>query len=359
MKMSVVEARKLTPDHVSAWRLLQRADSAFDSPWMHPELTIAVAESQDNIEVTVLEDGGEYVGFFPFHRGPRNIGQPIAACLADVHGLVVRVGADWNATELLRASRLTAWHFDHLIASQRPFQPHHSLVEDSFYMDLSEGFDAYQNGRKQAGSSVISESRRKSRKMAREVGELRFEMHTNENDVFAALIDWKRQQLHQQKYLDVFQFGWVVELMQRLRVTDQEGCRGVLSALYAGDRLAAVQLGLRNEHVFSGTIPTFNAELAKYSPGLLLHMELAKQAAEMGIRRIDLGRGYNRMKASLMSGAFPVAVGTVDGRPLRRALRSGWYVARSVAHSAPLRGTPLRMYRQFRNWLKLKWITQP
>jgi len=359
MKMSVIEARKLTPDHVSAWRLLQRADSAVDSPWMHPELTIAVAESQDNIEVTVLDDGGEYVGFFPFCRGPRNVGQPVAACLADVHGLVVRADVDWSATELLRASRLTAWHFDHLIASQRPFESYHSLVEDSFYMDLSEGFEAYQNERKQAGSSVISESRRKSRKISREVGELRFEMHTTENDVFAALIDWKRQQLHQQNYLDVFEFDWVVELMQRLRVTDQEGCRGILSALYAGDQLVAVQLGLRNEHVFSGAIPTFNAEMAKYSPGLLLHMELAKQAAELGIRRVDLGRGYNRMKASLMSGAFPVAVGTVDVRPLHRALRSSWYFARTVAHSAPLRGIPLQTYRRFRNWLTLNRVTQP
>jgi len=98
-------------------------------------------------------------------------------------------------------------------------------------------------------------------------------------------------------------------------------------------------------------VPAYHAALAKYSPGVVLHLELAKAAAGEGIRRIDLGRGENPMKLGLKSGASPVAIGSVERRPLRAVWTAGWYGARALAHASPLCGAPLRAFRRVRAML--------
>ena len=81
----------------------------------------------------------------------------------------------------------------------------------------------------------------------------------------------------------------------------------------------------------------------------MLHVELAKWAAENGVERIDLCRGENQMKTSLMSGSLPVAVGLVDRRRIRQTLTRGYYVLRKLVYATPLRGTPLKAFRRIRN----------
>lgn len=351
MKINVIPADRLTPDHIFAWSNLQRADAAVDKPFFRPEFISAVAAVRDDIEVAVLKENGEYVGFFPFQRDRRNIGRAVSWRMSDMHGIVAGKGVDWNAEELIREAGLLAWHFDHLVASQKPFQPYHYSVEESPYIDLREGYEVYRKERRQAGSSLIMQAFRKSRKIAREIGPLRFEMHTKDTKTFASLLTWKQAQINRKYYVDVFRFKWVIDLLEMIWRTETEGFSGVLSALYAGNQLIAVHLGMRSYDILSSWIPTFDSTYAKYSPGLILHIELAKKAAEMGIKRIDLGRGYNQMKTSLMSGTILVATGSVELRPLNRVLRAGWYGARDLVHSTPLGGIPLRIYRRMRNWM--------
>ncbi len=351
MKIKAITADRLTPDHIQAWSNLQRTDPAVDNPFLHPEFTRAVATVRDDIEVAILEQGGKYVGFFPFQREPRNIGRAVAWRLSDMNGIIVDKDVDWNAEQLVRDSGLVAWHFDHLVVAQEPFQPYHSNVVDSPYMDLSNGYESYRNQQRQAGSSLITQAERKARKIAKEVGPLHFEIHTTNNQVSESLVTWKQAQLSRMHYVDIFRFKWVMELLELIWHKKTDGFSGMLSALYAGDKLIAVHLGIRSYEVLSSWIPTFDATYGKYSPGLILHIELAKKAAEMGIKRIDLGRGYNQMKASLMSGAIRVAIGCLELRPLNRVLWAGWYGARRLVHSSPWKRTPLQIYRRLRNWM--------
>jgi hypothetical protein len=106
--------------------------------------------------------------------------------------------------------------------------------------------------------------------------------------------------------------------------TGHKAFSGVLSALYVGNRLAAVHLGMRSFGVLHFWFPAYDPELGKYSPGLVLLVEMARAAAALGIRRIDLGRGNERYKRSLMSGAIPLAEGAVDLRPAAALLQRGW-----------------------------------
>ena len=353
MQIELLQPEQLTDDHFAVWRKLQRADSAVDNPSFCPEFMQLAASVRDDVEVAVLRDGAKPVGFFPFHRSPRNVGLPIGAVLTDMHGLVVADGVAWDPMQLIRGCNLAAWEFDHLVASQQPFAPYIQCVEDSPYMDLSDGYDAYIEDLRSRGSSSVKRARSKARKIEREVGPLRLEMVDPDPAAFDAVIRWKRQQIADWNCQDIYSEPWVVEMLRAACQTRTDEFSGMVSSLYAGDELIAVLIGTRCRHVLSSWIPTLNPEFKKYSPGVLLHIELARQAVEEGVRRIDLGRGANQMKTSLRSGGIPLALGAVDRRPINRFIRHGWYKTRDLVYATPLRGLPLRFYRRIRNWSAL------
>lgn len=352
LEIYALRADQLTPDHIEQWSALQRGNSAFDHPFFHPEFTRAVAAVRDDVEVGIIERDGRYVGFFPFHREANDVGQPVGGTMSDMNGVIVAGDVEWTAMDLLQGCGLAAWYFDHLITTQAPFEPYYRTTEDSPYMDLSAGYDAYVKQRRDAsGGSSIRQAERKARKIAREVGPLTFHLHTDRRDAFDTLVAWKREQIVRMQYVDVFSSDWVVNMLRRVSETNVNGFQGLLSALYAGDRMVAVHLGVRSGAVISSWIPAYDPAFGRYSPGVLLHLELARIAADQGVERIDLGRGENRMKTNLMSGAYPVALGFVDRRPINRLVSHGWYRLRDLVYSTPLQGPPLRLYRRARNLL--------
>jgi len=351
LKIYALPADQLTPDHIEQWSALQCENADFDHPFFHPEFTRAVAAARDDVEVGIIERDGRYVGFFPFHREANGVGQPVGGTMSDINGVIVAGDVEWTTRDLLRGCGLTAWYFDHLVTTQAPFEPHYRATEDSPYMDLSAGYEAYVKQRRDAGSSSIKQAERKARKIADEVGPLTFHIHTDRREAFDTLVVWKREQIVRLHYVDVFSSDWVVNMLRRVSETNVKGFQGLLSALYAGDRMVAVHLGVRSGAVISSWIPAYDPAFGRYSPGVLLHLELARTAADLSVERIDLGRGENRMKTSLMSGAYPVALGFVDHRPIHRLMSHGWYRLRDLVYSTPLQGRPLRLFRRARNLL--------
>ena len=90
----------------------------------------------------------------------------------------------------------------------------------------------------------------------------------------------------------------------------------MMSALYMGDVLAAVLLSMRSYGVLHAWFSAYRPDFAPLSPGLILWLELARLCPELGIRRIDMGKGPEEYKRHLMSGAIDVAEGSVDLRPV-------------------------------------------
>ncbi|MBW3600414.1 MAG: GNAT family N-acetyltransferase [Planctomycetes bacterium] len=351
MKITPIPASRLTPDLVQAWSDLQRADPRLDSPFLRPELAQLVSQSHDNLEVAVIETGGRAVGFLPFHRMRDRVGLPIVNLISDVQGVVADPSANWIATELLEGCNLAAWQFDHLLAWQAPFQPHHYLLDDSPYIDLSGGFEEYCKARRRAGSQVVSRFQRKAKKLQREVGPIHFEWRDESGEALRLLRQWKREQLQRLRFVDIFASPAMVRLLELIAEARFDRFQGVVSALYAGDRIAAVHLGVQSGGVLSSSIPAHDPDLSRHSPGLILHFELTRAAVNHGVGRIDLGRGENQLKSSLASGAYPVAVGAVELRAAHRVRDAGWRLLRRAVYASPLRDQTLALYRSMRNQL--------
>ena len=337
MEYHVVPFDQLTPQEVTAWSQLQDSVADYASPYYRPEFAQAVHAVRGDVEVTVLEQGGNPKGFFAFQRH-RRTGYPVGSPMADFQGPVIKPGLSWSAAGLLRASKLAAWTFDHLPASMGEFARHGWRTSMSPYLDLSAGFEAYAAERRQAGTDKIRKTMGLGRKLATEVGTLRLVPHIADPDVFIKLLDWKRDQYRVTGVPDALAAPWKRDLLEHLLTVRLGKFAGMLSAMYAGEELVAVHLGIRTEHVLHAWFPAYNPAYSKYSPGSILWVELARSAAAMGIRRIDLGKGSESYKQQFMSGATPVTEGRVDVRPMSRWLRQGWQKVRERIRSSALRG---------------------
>ena len=316
MHVERLAASQLTPEMVSKWAEFQADDPVLHSPFLRPEFTQAVAAVRRDVEVAVMYEGSEIIGFLPDQRSRWNVGQPVGSHLSDRQAVIARRGTTWSAEAIIRACGLAAWDYYQLAAEQTAMEGHHAQVDEAVYMNLENGYEAYERGRRAAGSEKFKQLGKLKRRAEREIGPVRFELHDEQRDVLEHLLAWKSAQYRATGATDVFALDWVVRLLQHVIAERDDDFRGLLSALYIGERLAAVELGLRSGSVLHGWFPAYSRDFAFYSPGLLLTVELAKVAPEHGITRLDLGRNNLPYKSSFASDRYYVARGSVAVRPL-------------------------------------------
>jgi len=350
MNVRVLSPTQLTADQIAAWSRMQTEDPALDSPFFRPEFTQAVATVRNDVEIAVLEEDGRPVGFFPYQRDRGDIGRPVGGYMSDFQGLILGAGRECSPRDLIRGCGLRAWHFNHLLTSQARFQPYYWLTAASPYMDVSGGFDAYQATRSNRASNAVKQMLRKSRKVQRELGPVRYEPRSTDPGVLKTLIAWKVEQYVRLKVINYLQPEWTRNLLDRLLSLGDKDFRGVLSALYIGDHLAAARFSIQSRGVLHSWIMAYDVSLATYSPGSMLLVETARSAQSAGLERIDLGRGEERYKLQFMSGATPVAEGSVDMRSMTSAIRRGWICTRELVRGSRLRAPAQYVIRNARAW---------
>jgi CelD/BcsL family acetyltransferase involved in cellulose biosynthesis len=336
MKVTVLPIGELGPSLLARWAEIQGAAPFLDSPYFAPGYARCAADSHDAVEVAILEDGARIIGFFPFERDGGNVGYPVGRSFSDFHGVIAGAATRLDARALLRGCGLSGWRFDHLLAGQEPFRAFHWSEAPSPYVDLSNGFEGYRAERKRAGSREIEKILYEARKAERREGKIRFEFHTEDDAAYAMLMRWKSAQLKASGQPNLLALPRVQRFLDRVRRTKDDGFTGVLSALYVGDTLAAVHLGMQTRTVMHYWLPAYNADLAAVSPGHLCFIEVAKAAAAMGVRRIDLGKGPEAYKQRLMSGSIPVAEGAIELRAHVAAFWHTRYKAKNWLRRSPL-----------------------
>ena len=311
LDVAVIPAAQLSREDVEAWSSFQEADPTLASPFFRPEFTEAIAAIRNDVYVGVLSDDGRTVGFFPFQRGRRPIGAPVGGRRSNYHGVIAEPGTDWDAVALVRACGLRIWDFDHVVASQRQFAPFHSALGESYCVDVSGGFEEYVRRREAAGSRVIPRLRQKARRFEREVGPLRFESHVADPEVLHTMMGWKSEQYRRTGMVDKFAIGSNVRMLERIHACQSPGFSSMLTALYVGDQLAAVDMGIRSRSVYHSWFPAYNRELSRHSPGLVLYLKLLESAQSLGLKTIDFGKDHAQYKERMATDLIPLAEGSV------------------------------------------------
>lgn len=349
MHITAMPFSDLEPRHFEAWSKIQTSDSTFDSPFFCQEFAAAVAALHENVHVGIMQQGETIVGLFPFQRVSSSHAKPIGGEVSQFNGVMVTPGIEWNVDQLLRSCQLSSWAFDYVRTSQSPLRRHFRCVGDSPFLDLTNGFEAYRTEIANT-SKAIEQAARKARKLKREVGPLRFKLHDASDETFRRLLDWKSEQHHRTNVVDAFQQTSLVALLNRVRQMQSDSFAGLMSALFAGERLVAVHLGLRSETVAHSWYPAYDRAFAKYSPGITLLLKMAEALAERGVQRIDLAAGEHVYKTRFMSGAIPVARGVADRSRWRAYVRRNAISVREHVRGTSLAGplrASVRIFRRF------------
>ncbi len=310
MKATVVRPGDLGPTELARWAALQEGDPAYASPFLRPEMAVAIDRHWPDTRVAVLEDAGDAVGFFPFQQGRLGAGQALGMGLTDWQGAVLIPGVRWDATALRRASGLSVWEFDHLVPGQADaLRPAHLTLRPSPVIDLADGVDAW-NAR-HAGSSRIKKARYHGRKLARERGEIDVRFDTQDHDELRLLMQWKSAQYRRTGRRDRFAQTAVVGLVHDLLDTRTDGFTAHLSTLRVDGVPAAMCLMLRSHHVLTHWFPTYDVTLSRHQPGMVHLVEMVGLAADAGITLFDLGAGEHDYKESFKDHDLTVASGVV------------------------------------------------
>ncbi len=338
----VLKPADLQPHHFSAWRGCILDNPQLASPFFSPEYSLAVARVISNVYIGVQEEDDESVAFLPFELSSNGIGTRLRLC--DLQGIVSLPGKISGVREFIQKCGLRAWDFDHLIADQAAFTLFHRNLEVSNCMDLSEGFDAYLAERNASGTKLIKKTRNLEKRLEREHGSLRFEMHVAEPSVLNRLLEWRTAKYPGSRH----QPEIVSNILNQLLLEQSPDCQGTLSVLYVNEKIAACHFGLRSKTVWHYWFPAYNPCYEMYSPGNILLLRMAEAAPPLGITTIDLGKGEQDYKKRFANKTVPIAEGYVSTSPWLSFAREIENEARRRLHPSSFLGALARRIRNVR-----------
>ncbi|MFF9900506.1 GNAT family N-acetyltransferase [Streptomyces longispororuber] len=312
MDIEIHRPQELTTTLRRAWHRTMDESPDYANPFLAPEFAAGVGRHHGSgARVAVLFEHREPVGFFPYERTALGVGRAIGLGLSDCQGLVHRPGLTWDTQELLRACRLNTFEFDHLVEEQKPFSRYVTGMFDSPVIDLKDDEDrgAYPDWLRATYPGLAKTTLKKERRLARDLGEMRFVHDERDPEALRLLMRWKSAQYRRTGRMDRFARGWIVDLVRDFFDTREEYFTGLLSVVYAGDRPVAAHFGPRSRTVFAAWFTAYDPELRYYSPGLLMHLRMAEAAGRDGVRLLDLGRGDKEYKDWLKTRELRVGEG--------------------------------------------------
>lgn len=334
----VMKARDIAPDLEQRWRAIQASNRWLASPFFSPEFTSCVAQVRDDVEVAVLEQGGETVGFFPFQRRRGSTAVPAGFGVSDFHGVIADPGVRIDVDALLEGCGLRSFHFDHLLV-ERPGFARWAQPAESPAIDLRSGFDVWHDTQREAHREGFGQLARKARRLRRQSDHVEYRRHSNDLEVLRTLRRWKSEQHRRTDVPDVFAHGWARDLIELIHKTDSPTFAGRLSTLSVDGQLAAAHFGIATGQVWHYWFPSYCRSFGKHSPGLLLLLEMVDDACRDGCERFDLGWGEARYKSEFSNVSVPVLAGSIGSDVAFRCRRRlGLVSAKTMAH---LRRTPL------------------
>lgn len=349
MRVKSVSIRDLSDADYANWRQWAYQDGQLVSPYLLPDFAQAVDQVRSDVQVAIIEDEDQTIGYFAYHAPHRFGIRPIGAPMSDYQGIIARPGAQICVEDFLTQLGAGFMAYDNWCdGTACPIEGARER-DGSVVVDLSEGPDAYFSDRKAAHKSQFKKTERRFRNAGRGFGKVRLVTDDPDGELFATLAAWKTAQYEATGKLDVFGVSWARQLLENLNALSDPAFRGEMYALYFGEELAAVEFGLRAGETYHSWFPAYDERFAKVSPGLLLLHEIFKAAPEQGITRIDLGKGGAHYKTYYASYEVPLDTGRVIAPSFAALGLRSWDLAEACASVLPgkLSQLPVRARRRW------------
>lgn len=334
---TVKAPQELTETERSQWIALRAQNPHLYSPYFHPEYTEKLAHLRDDVHVLIAREAGQPFAFLPFQSvNSKGFGRPVGAPLTDYHGFICAPDADFDPVDLLRATGLGVFHFSTLIDSNTQMSAYTLETTECTMMDIKDGADAWREARDGSYRRHLKSHRRRVRKAEEDIGARRFEFNSQDPEVFATLIRWKREKFEDTGKYDVLSVDWTLALLKQLWQNSNGDLRTEMHALYFGDRVAAIDLGLTDGVTFHSWIVAYENEFSPYAPGIQLLEGLIDAAQDLGIKRIDLGSGVDGYKRQYATEPVFVGTGFIAVKGPAAALSKLYAATETLGENAPI-----------------------
>jgi CelD/BcsL family acetyltransferase involved in cellulose biosynthesis len=330
----------LGAEELEAWHRLRQSNPALDSPYFHPAFAGAVHATGADVTVAIHRDRtGAIRAILPAHRDGGTL-LPAGWPGADYQAPIAAPGEPASPLDLLPPG-IREIRFSTLVEPDPAYEPYLVVREPAPFIDATGGLEGYLTRATRTGKEKMSEARRGIAKATRELGPVRFEASSCDEQALAWVIAAKRAQYAATGAGDYFAPPRRRALLSQLLRTTEPGFAGMLSTVHVGDQLVAAHFGIRSGPVLHWWFPVYDPAFARIGPGWILLREMLTAAPAAGITRIDLGRGEDEYKRWLMTGATTVCQATVTRSTARRLVRQARHRAVAAMKASPL-GPALR-----------------
>lgn len=337
---------QIPPDLLDRWDSLRWSgvgQAIRVQPFFSPRFAAAVDHARGDVHVAIaIERGHQFeelphpdhvIAFLPFHRVGK-VGVPVGRFLNDAHNIIglSSEAIDWTAW--LKACDVVAFDFHAIADPDVSWTEQHRLqTVKAFRAEFDDDSPGYLR-QLERDHRTISKQGQKTRKLGREVGEVRLEIDCRCPEVLQQTIDWKRAQYQRTHILDLFLPDWTRRLVQELHhgldfsvealpqdAADEfraTSLRGLLSVLWAGDRVIAAHYGMIERGRMHYWFPTYDPAYSRYSPGTALFTEIVRAATTHGIDCIDMGYGEQPYKQKQTATTSELVFGTITNSKWHR-----------------------------------------
>jgi CelD/BcsL family acetyltransferase involved in cellulose biosynthesis len=305
---------------MDAWLLLTRDNLVYRSPSLRPELFRIIGQFNPKVFVGFEEGRDGPSLFFPFARPTRWASFASSILMCDYQAFIASVDHPIAVSHLMQRWKLSTWTFDNLIAPPEVVSQTTTHVSSvSPRAVLHDGFAGYLAEMTGSGKSMRNTTA-KLRLLGRDHGEVRFVSDCKDDAVLATLLDWKAQKFNRGHAIA----PWIQNALYALYGTRTVGFSGMLSALYAGERLVAAHFGIRSDGTLYYWFPAFNPEFGRYTPGWLLIYFLLQHLEATGCNVLDFGPGGEQYKEYFKNSVIPVHSGFVELPSILNLGRATW-----------------------------------
>ncbi|MEM7455825.1 MAG: GNAT family N-acetyltransferase [Planctomycetota bacterium] len=350
----LARVEQFTREMIDAWNRIRESSASYASPYFDFEFTRAVARIRDDVSIGVLTGkSGEIVGFLPFQSPRSGHGQPAGGWLNDVHGIMKYDNADVNFRDVLEQCGLTSYAFHALAGETNDLSGYVFDTPEAHYIDMSDGWEAYRRWVRKH-SSTVKRQGQKTRGLERDIGEIRFEFDCLNADALEELIELKRAKYTRSKTFDILSVDWACNLLREIHRIRKPGFQGLLSCMWAGDKLVAAHFGMLADRILHYWFPSFDNRFSRYSPGTELILRVCEEASRRGVTMVDFGYGDDPYKFKFCNASTPLSRGLVTESRAAFVVASQRYRLRTSLKKIPLKSsvkTILRgIYPGFGGW---------
>lgn len=332
MKFSQISTSELDAGLLTQWRHLQSVSPVYRSPYYHPQYSQMIAAARPDVRVLVIEDAGQVIGFLPYHKTNRFRADVIGGGLTDYQGPICSFQYHLPVGEMLKAMGVAYMGFNHMPQERHDFSACAWSHSRSLTLNLEGGFAAYaQRLNDKRDASLLKKVETNERKLAKKFGALSFTMDSRSATEFDALLAGKSAQFTRTLGAghDIFSTPWIRDVVYGIFSQNSTDFGGVLSCLYAGDKMIAAHFGMRSGPIFHYWFPWYDTDYAEFSPGLILLASCAREAQAHQIELIDLGRGEQAYKQRFATGFIPLCEGAVSAPEVISRAQGAYLSART------------------------------